>query len=82
MALTNSQYDQIMRTYEDARLRSRDLLLARREEIAQILPELSQLDAEMAALSLKKARFLLGVLVPLSPFQSQLQSCLLPREAS
>ena len=60
MALTNMQFDEIMRTYDEAQLRHAHELDARRAEVYAALPEMEALDAEMTALSLQKARQLLG----------------------
>ena len=60
MALTNTQFDEIMRGYDKAQLRHARELDARREAVYDALPQMEDLDAEMTALSLQKARQLLG----------------------
>ncbi len=59
MALTNSQYDQIMRTYEarqrDARLR----LEKRKQTIYAKVPAIRELDEQIATVSVQQARLLL-----------------------
>lgn len=59
MALTNSQYDEIMRDYQKRQLDRQHLIAARREEIARIAPEITQLDGDIASISVAKARSLL-----------------------
>lgn len=59
MALTNSQYDQIMRTYEQKQRRAR---LAFEEEKAALYaacPAIKELDDSIASFSVKQARLLL-----------------------
>lgn len=60
MALTNSQYDEIMRNYEQMRLANRDKLLLRYEEVYDKIPELKELEHSISALSLENARKLLS----------------------
>jgi DNA replication protein DnaC len=59
MALTNSQYDTIMRTYEEkqraARLRQEKL----REQIYREIPALEAMDEQIASFSVRQARLLL-----------------------
>lgn len=60
MALTNSQYDQIMRTYER---KQRDARLALEQEKAALyaaVPALKELDDQIAAFSVSQARLLLA----------------------
>lgn len=59
MALTNSQYDRIMREYEKKQLTSRVELQARLDEVYAKIPELHHLDTSIVDLSLEKARKLL-----------------------
>ena len=59
MPLTNTQYDQIMREYQNRQLARQRLIDTRREEIAGIIPEIPKLDAEIASLSVRRARQLL-----------------------
>lgn len=59
MALTNFQYDQIMRTYEQHRLEDEYRRRRRYNSITGKLPEIRELDNQISALSLKQARRLL-----------------------
>lgn len=59
MALTNSQYDQIMRTYEQHRLENEYRQRRRYREICGQIPQFKELDDEISALSLRHARRLL-----------------------
>ncbi len=59
MALTNSQYDTIMREYERKQLTSRAAQQARLDEVYHKLPELHDLDDSIVNLSLEKARQLI-----------------------
>lgn len=59
MALSNSQYDQLMRTYEQRQL-DNEHHLQRRFEIAYAqLPQLKELDDAISSLSISRARLLL-----------------------
>ena len=59
MALTNAQYDAIMRAYSEKQLRSRRGRDERAAEAYARIPRLAELDREAASLSLRKARMLL-----------------------
>ena len=59
MALTNTQYDEIIRQYDDVRLRHAQELEERREKVYTALPAMQALDEEMTSLSLTKAQQLL-----------------------
>ena len=59
MALNNSQYDKIVRTYEQKQLYNRNLLDKRTEEVYQKLPELKELHQTISTLSVRQARKLL-----------------------
>ena len=59
MPLTNTQYDQIMRGYQDRQLKRQQLIDTRREEIAAKIPKITELDAQIASLSVRRARQLL-----------------------
>ena len=48
MGLTNAQYDAIMREYSERQSANRQLLLARREEIAKRIPEITDIDRQIA----------------------------------
>lgn len=60
MSLTNTQYDEIMRSYQDKQLHRQHLITARREEIAGLAPEITEIEGEIAHLSVSKARRLLS----------------------
>ncbi len=60
MALTNSQYDTIMREYSRRQSRNRTELELHRQEAYRKLPRLPQIDEEVARLSAEKARALLS----------------------
>lgn len=60
MALTNAQYDEIMREYEKRQTRSRHLLEERKREIYSRIPLLEELDSEISSASLSCARQLLA----------------------
>lgn len=59
MALTNTQYDEIMRSYQERQLQRQHLISARRKEVAEKNPALDQIEGEIAHLSVEKARRLL-----------------------
>lgn len=59
MALTNSQYDQIMRTYEQKQRRARLALEEEKSALYAALPSLKALDDSIASFSVKQARLLL-----------------------
>ncbi len=59
MALTNSQYDEIMRSYENRRLRAEHTFRQRLSDAYRRFPRIEEIESEMAALSLKKARIAL-----------------------
>lgn len=60
MALSTSQYSQIMKSYDRTRLANRDKQLARYEEIYQKFPHYEELDQLTSTLSLKHATSLLS----------------------
>lgn len=59
MALTNSQYDQIMRSYEEKQRISRLRLEQKKSEIYARVPAVRALDDEIATFSIRQARLLL-----------------------
>ncbi len=61
MALSNSQYDKIMREYNHRQIRNKHDLDERRETAYSQIPRLAEIDREVGELSLRKARALLGV---------------------
>ena len=60
MSLRNSQYDALMRYYQKLQLRNKHDQDERIQEAYREIPRLAQIDREIAAVSLKKARLLLG----------------------
>ncbi|MCD8218497.1 MAG: ATP-binding protein [Clostridiales bacterium] len=56
MSLTNTQYDEIMRSYQDRQLRRQHLIASRKEEIASLSPRMTELNAEIAHRSVSRAR--------------------------
>jgi DNA replication protein DnaC len=59
MPLSNAQYDEIMREYDQRQLSNRYTLDARRREVYARLPLLRELDADVASGSVRQARLLL-----------------------
>ncbi len=81
MPLTNTQYDQIMRGYQDRQLKRQRLIDTRREEIATTIPQISKLDADIASLSVKRARQLLdGDASALKDLHEQIQALSLQKQ--
>lgn len=60
MALNNSQYDTIMRSYEQKQLHSQDRLFRHYEEIYREIPKIKEIDDSISRLSVEKAKLLLG----------------------
>ncbi len=60
MSLTNSQYDAIMRTYEEKQRRSRRRLEQNTQEVYAKIPEYEELDRQTAETSIAHGRRLLG----------------------
>lgn len=59
MALTNSQYDHLMRIYEQKQLDNENRLRRRFDEVYKKIPEIKALDNSISELSLEQARRLL-----------------------
>lgn len=59
MALTNSQYDAIMRMYEKKQLRSHDLLNEHFHEIYEKIPRIAEIDRKISHAGVEKAKALL-----------------------
>lgn len=59
MALSNQQYESIMRGYEQTRDDNRHILEKRREEVYNRIPEYRQLELEVSSVSIAKAKCLL-----------------------
>lgn len=60
MALTNAQYDEIMRGYEQRQTENRHRLELRTKEIQEKEPRLTLLDDEISSTSVSSARLLLS----------------------
>lgn len=60
MALSNSQYDQLMRTYEQRQLDNEHTLRRHYDEVYSRIPELQKIDDTISSLSVEKARKLLN----------------------
>ena len=60
MALTNSQYESIIRDYERTRDANRYLLESRKEQVYQTLPEYWDLEESVSSLSVSAAKAMLG----------------------
>ena len=60
MALSNSQYDAIMREYGRQQLENQHQLEARRNEIYRVIPAVRELEAEIASRSVAGAKRLLA----------------------
>lgn len=60
MALSNSQYDSIMRIYNQAQLRQKRELDKRREEVYEKIPAVKEINEEITASAVKSARQLLA----------------------
>lgn len=59
MALTNKQYDTLMREYEKRKLRARHLQKQKKAVIYEAIPELTMIDETIAGYSVRQARLLL-----------------------
>jgi len=59
MALTNEQYEHIMREYSRRQAHSRQLLAERRESVYKKIPRIQAIDSDIASLSVSQARLLL-----------------------
>lgn len=60
MALKNSQYNAIMRKYEQIRLKNHDIQTARYKEVYDRLPEFKSLDESISVLSVQYGKKLLN----------------------
>ena len=56
MALSNAQYDEIMRGYQSRQLQNRHLTAKRMEEMSKQIPELKNINDSIASLSVEAAR--------------------------
>lgn len=60
MGLSNSQYDTIMRSYNERQSENKHLQMLRREEISRCIPEYDVLDKQIVDLSMQYASAVLG----------------------
>ncbi len=60
MPLTNAQYDELMRSYQQKQLARHRLISEREEEIMALSPRMAEFNAEIADLSVAEARRRLG----------------------
>lgn len=60
MALTNAQYDSLMREYNNKQMRNHQIVIQREEELYRAVPELSQLDDDVSRLSVESIDRLLN----------------------
>ena len=75
MALSNSQYDHLMRAYEQQQLDNEFQLRKRYERAYSLIPELEEMDHSISSLSVKKARLLLdGDKNALSSLKEEIES--------
>ena len=77
MALSNPQYDNLMRTYEERQLDNEYSLRRRYEEAYSAIPQLKEIDNAISSLGAAKARSLLnGDKSALSSFKSEISGLL------
>ena len=60
MSLSNSQYDAIMRSYEERRLANHHLLEERKKEVYEKIPAYRQLEQELGNISVEQSRKLIA----------------------
>ncbi len=74
MALNNSQYDAIFRTYEQKQLKNHNILDKRQEDVYNKIPEISKINGQISFLSVQQGRRLLeGDENALSELKSQIR---------
>ncbi len=59
MSISNAQYDEIMRTYEEKQNRARHLVTERKNEVYKKIPEYEALDSSIPAISLELGKRLI-----------------------
>ncbi|MBQ9123929.1 MAG: ATP-binding protein [Lachnospiraceae bacterium] len=59
MALTNPQFESIIKGYEDAQDRNRHIMITRRNHVYEQIPEYHQLDSQVSSLSIAHAKKML-----------------------
>lgn len=73
MALTNSQYNAIMRNYSEKQFKNKAALDVRYEEVVSRLPEFSRLEDEISSLSVSQAkRLIMGEAGVLESYRNQM----------
>ena len=75
MALSNSQYDSIMRIYNQAQLRQKRELDKRREEVYEKIPAVKEINEEITASAVKSASFWQEMTGRLRGLKGVLQIC-------
>jgi DNA replication protein DnaC len=81
MSLSNAQYDEIMRDYDQRQLHNRRVLDARREEVYGQIPSLQKIDATVSSLAIKRARLRLdGDASALDTLREEIADCRRRRE--
>ena len=74
MALSNTQYDILMRRYETRQLKNQRIVMDRMQAVYKEIPRLVQIDEEIASLSVKQAKKLMdGDDTALTHLHSRLQ---------
>lgn len=74
MSLTNAQYDEIMRQYNQKQLRAHEQAMRRKHEIYSLDPRLAQIDARIASVSVSRARnFIEGDSKALSGLENEIK---------
>ena len=59
VSLSNTQYEAIIKGYEQTRERNRHLLEERREKVYSLVPEYQELDASVSSISVSHAKRML-----------------------
>ena len=59
MALTNAQFESIIKGYEDTQDRNRHLMMSRRDHVYDTIPEYHSLDSQVSSLSISHAKKML-----------------------
>ncbi len=59
MALSNTQYNVLMRAYEERQLRNRRIVMQRIDDVYRTLPRLSEIDDTISSLSVEQAKKLI-----------------------
>lgn len=73
MALTNTQHDELMRSYQQKQLVARHQAATRKQQIYAQYPALAQLDQEISSMSVKKAKeYIAGNTTALTGLEDQI----------